>query len=63
MKQLIHVAMAYLITAPAALREKKERGGVTIEQVIWIGGLAILAIAIVTAIVGIANGWLAKIPT
>lgn len=63
MNKFIHVAMAYLITAPAVLRGKKEHGGSTIENLIWIGGLALLAIGVVALIVGIANGWAAKIPT
>lgn len=63
MHKFIHLAVAYFITVPATLQAKKERGALTMEQVIWTAALALLAVAAVALITTIVNGWLAKIPT
>lgn len=41
---------------------KKERGDITLQQVIWAAGIAIVAVAVVATIVQIINGYVAKIP-
>lgn len=63
MQKFIHLAVAYWVTAPTILREKRESGASTMEAVIWIGGLAIIAVGAIVLITAIINGWIAKIPT
>lgn len=57
----IHLALAYLI-APPALRNKRERGDITLQQVIWAAGIAVVAVAAVAFIVAAVNGYLNRIP-
>lgn len=63
MNKIIHIAVAYFVAAPAVLRAKRERGVSTLEAVIWIGGIALLAVAAVALLGPIIQGWIAKIPT
>jgi len=63
MNKIIHIVVAYFAAAPAVLRAKRERGVSTLEAVIWIGGIALLAVAAVALLGPIIQGWIAKIPT
>lgn len=60
---LVYVVLGTIIMAPSTLRAKRERGDITLQQVIWAAVIAALAAAVTAAIVGIVNGWLARIPT
>ena len=60
---IVYVVLGTLITAPSTLRAKRERGDITLQQVIWGAVIAGLAVAVTAVIVGIVNGWLARIPT
>lgn len=59
----INWLIGVFVAAPASLREKKERGDITLQQVIWAAGIAVAAVAVVAAIVAIINGYVARIPT
>ena len=59
----INWLIGVFVAAPALLREKKERGDITLQPVIWAAGIAVAAVAVVAAIVAIINGYVARIPT
>lgn len=44
------------------LSAKAERGDITLQQVIWAAGIAVAAVAVISVIVGIINGYVAQIP-
>ncbi len=44
------------------LAQKKERGGPTLEHVIWAAVIAVAAVAATAVIVSAIQGWQAKIP-
>lgn len=52
-----------VLAAPQTLQDKREHGAVTLENVIWAAGIAVAAIAVIALIVGVINGYVAKIPT
>lgn len=58
----LHWLIGVFVAAPALLREKKQRGDITLQQVIWAAGIAVAAVAVIAAIVAIINGYVAKIP-
>lgn len=58
----LHWLIGVMIAAPAVLRAKKQRGDITLQQVIWAAGIAVAAVAVIAAIVAIINGYVAKIP-
>lgn len=58
----IHWLVGVFVAAPALLKEKKQRGDITLQQVIWAAGIAVAAVAVIAAIVTIINGYVAKIP-
>lgn len=51
-------------TALARQRMKTapQGGFTTLEAIMWIGGIAVIAIAIIALVRGIIEGWAAKIP-
>ncbi|NHB86170.1 hypothetical protein G7085_21045 [Tessaracoccus sp. HDW20] len=59
----LHWIVGVFVAAPALLRHKKERGDITLQQVIWAAGIAVAAVAVIAAIVAIINGYVARIPT
>ena len=58
----LHWLIGVIAAAPAVLRAKKQRGDITLQQVIWAAGIAVAAVAVIAAIVAIINGYVAKIP-
>lgn len=58
----LHWLIGVFVAAPALLREKKERGDITLQQAIWAAALGLAAVAATAAIVAIINGYIAKIP-
>ena len=58
----LHWLVGVIVAAPAVLRAKKQRGDITLQQVIWAAGIAVAAVAVFAAIVAIINGYVAKIP-
>lgn len=58
---VLYWAVAMITTAPQRLRERSEEGA-TLEIVIWAALIAAAAVAVIAVLVGIINGWVAKIP-
>lgn len=58
----LYWVVAMVATAPQRLRERSERGDITLQQVIWAALIAIAAVAAIGVIVGIINGYVARIP-
>lgn len=63
MSNIVTGLVGAVVAAPHALAEKKERGDITLQQVIWAALIAIAAVAVIGAIITIINGYVARIPT
>lgn len=63
MSSFVNWIVGVIIGMPQRLHAKKEHGAITIEQVIWTALIAIAAVAAIAVIVGIINGYVARIPT
>ena len=62
MKETLYGLYAELVTAPARLKQKNERGDITLQQVMWAAGIAVVAAMVIAGIVAVINGYYEKIP-
>lgn len=53
---------ARLVTLPARVRAREDRGANVVETIIIVAGFAILAAGIYAAVAGKVHAWIAKMP-
>lgn len=61
-KEMVENIAAVVEAIDNKLSAKAERGDITLQQVIWAAGIAVAAVAVISIIVGIINGYVAQIP-
>jgi|GEM_PF-4566865 len=59
----LHWLIGAVLTGPQTLKDKHDRGAITLEAVIWAAGISVAAIAVIALIVAVITGYVAKIPT